>query len=111
MPIRHKKERQGQRQLWVLLMDEILHDFSYTNNPFQTLNLNIDLLAMLGRGVCANDRNSASPTCACNIEIRGARGAPLLTYHTCHVGSHAGFCPSTVVWSLQLGSDTLEVGL
>ena len=58
-----------QRQLLVLLMDEILHDFYYAGHPFQTLNLNIVVLTMPRNGTCANDRNPASSTCARNIEI------------------------------------------
>ena len=57
----------------VLLMDEILHRFTYVSHPFQTLNLNIGLPTTLRRGVCANDRNPASPTHSGNVEIRGVR--------------------------------------
>ena len=63
----------------ILLMDEILHRFSYVSHPFQILNLNIGLPTTLSRGMCANGRNPASPTHSFNIEIRGVRGARLLT--------------------------------
>ena len=56
-------------------MDEILHHFYYAGHPFQTLNLNIAVLATLRKCMCVNDRNPASPARARNIEIRGARGA------------------------------------
>ena len=68
----------GPQQI-VLLMDEILHRFSYVSHPFQTLNLNIGLPTTLRRGMCANDRNPASPTHSGNVEITGVRGARLLT--------------------------------
>ena len=69
----------GPKSVKLLLMDEILHRFSYVSHPFQTLNLNIGLLTTLRRGMCANDRNPASPTHSGNVEIRGGRGARLLT--------------------------------
>ena len=63
----------------ILLMDEILHHFYSAGHPFQTLNLNIAVLAMLRKCMCVNDRNPASPARARNIEIRGVRGARLPT--------------------------------
>ena len=63
----------------ILLMDEILPRFSYVSHPFQTLNRKIGLLTTLRRGMCANDRNPASPTHSGNVEIRGVRGARLLS--------------------------------
>ena len=80
----------------VLLMDEILHHFYHAGHPFQTLNLNIAVLAMLRKYMCVNDRNPASPICARNVEIEGCGELDCQPSHTCNVGGHARFCPSTV---------------
>ena len=63
----------------VLRMDEILHRLSYVSHPFQTLNLEIGLLTTLRRGMCAKDRNPASPTHSGTVEIRGVSAVTYLS--------------------------------
>ena len=59
----------------ILLMDEILHRFSYVSHPFQTLNLKIGLLATLRKGMLVNDRNPASPPIQATLRGAGSSTA------------------------------------